>query len=134
MARKDASRPDAERLYVGQSGKTLLRHNDVRTSVASIEFENTVNGTAYGNYAHDNTAGMLIFKDMTQLDFTGPYEVFSQMPGCEVRDIAATLQPVAARGGLNSSLPKLSAFLQRIHARPAYQRALERGGPYELLR
>ena len=44
--------------------------------------------------------GMLIFPDMTQLDFTGPYEVFSQMPGCEVRVIAATLQPIAARGGL----------------------------------
>ena len=26
--------------------------------------------------------------------------------------------------------PKLKAFLQKIHARPAYQRALERGGPY----
>ena len=26
--------------------------------------------------------------------------------------------------------PRLKAFLQRIHARPAYQRALERGGPY----
>ena len=28
----------------------------------------------------------------------------------------------------------LSAFLKRIHARPAYQRALERGGKYELLK
>ena len=26
--------------------------------------------------------------------------------------------------------PRLKAFLQRIHARPAYQRALDRGGPY----
>jgi glutathione S-transferase len=25
------------------------------------------------------------------------------------------------------------AYLERIHARPAYQRALERGGPYGLL-
>ncbi len=44
--------------------------------------------------------GMLVFPDMTQLDFTGPYEVFAQMQGCEVRVIAKTLQPVAARGGL----------------------------------
>lgn len=44
--------------------------------------------------------GMLIFPDMTQLDFTGPYEVFAQLPGCEVRVIARSLQPVAARGGL----------------------------------
>lgn len=44
--------------------------------------------------------GMLIFPDMTQLDFTGPYEVFAQLPGCEVIVIAKTMQAVAARGGL----------------------------------
>jgi cyclohexyl-isocyanide hydratase len=43
---------------------------------------------------------MLIFRDMTQLDFTGPYEVFAQIPGCEVKVIAASSQPVAAKGGL----------------------------------
>lgn len=43
------------------------------------------------------------------------------------------IEAAAARGGLDASWPKLSAFLQRIHARPAYQRALEAGGPYELL-
>ena len=44
------------------------------------------------------------------------------------------LEAAAMRGGLNESRPKLWDFLQRIHARPAYQRALEKGGPYELLR
>ena len=44
--------------------------------------------------------GMLVFPDMTQLDFTGPYEVFAQLPKCEVRVIARSLQPVAAKGGL----------------------------------
>jgi glutathione S-transferase len=44
------------------------------------------------------------------------------------------LEAAAARGGLARSRPKLMAFLERIHARPAYQRALEKGGPYELLR
>ena len=29
------------------------------------------------------------------------------------------------------AFPELDAFLTRIHARPAYQRALERGGPYD---
>lgn len=43
------------------------------------------------------------------------------------------LEAARARAGLDSSRPKLIAFLDRIHARPAYQRALERGGPYELL-
>jgi glutathione S-transferase len=44
------------------------------------------------------------------------------------------LEAAASRGGLDGTRPKLVAFLQRIHARPAYQRALEKGGPYELLR
>jgi glutathione S-transferase len=44
------------------------------------------------------------------------------------------LEAAVARGGLNTSRPKLMAFLERIHARPAYRRALERGGPYQLLK
>jgi glutathione S-transferase len=43
------------------------------------------------------------------------------------------LEAAAARGGLDATRPKLMAFLERIHARPAYQRALEKGGTYELL-
>ena len=41
--------------------------------------------------------------------------------------------PVEAAGsrvGYGAGKPRLRAFLERIHARPAYQRALERGGPY----
>ena len=44
------------------------------------------------------------------------------------------LEAAASRAGLDARYPKLGDFLSRIHARPAYQRALERGGPYELLR
>jgi glutathione S-transferase len=40
------------------------------------------------------------------------------------------LEAAAARGGLEHGHPKAMAFLDRIHARPAYRRALERGGPY----
>jgi len=43
------------------------------------------------------------------------------------------VEAARARGGLNESRPRLMAWLARIHARPAYQRALERGGPYGLL-
>jgi len=42
------------------------------------------------------------------------------------------LEAFAARGGLDASYPRLTAFLQRIHARPAYQRALQKGGEYKL--
>jgi glutathione S-transferase len=42
------------------------------------------------------------------------------------------VEAAAARAGLGN-YPNLQAFLQRIHARPAYQRALEQGGPFDLL-
>jgi glutathione S-transferase len=37
----------------------------------------------------------------------------------------------AARGLFNENRPHLRAYLRRIHERPAYRRALQRGGPYE---
>ncbi|MBB2495614.1 glutathione S-transferase [Aquipseudomonas ullengensis] len=40
------------------------------------------------------------------------------------------LEAATSRGGLDASRPKLKAFLERIHARPAYRRALEKGGEY----
>jgi glutathione S-transferase len=40
------------------------------------------------------------------------------------------LEAATARGGLNATRPNLWGFLAHIHARPAYQRALSRGGPY----
>jgi len=44
------------------------------------------------------------------------------------------LEAAVSRGGLDSKRPKLMAFLERIHARPAYKKAIERGGEYALLR
>jgi len=44
------------------------------------------------------------------------------------------LEAAAARGGLDVRYPKLTDYLTRIHARPAYQAALQRGGPYTILR
>jgi len=40
------------------------------------------------------------------------------------------LEAAAARAGANGR-PRVKAFLERIHARPAYRQALERGGPYD---
>ena len=42
------------------------------------------------------------------------------------------IEVAVARGGLNNSRPRLIEFCDRIHARPAYKRALERGGVYQL--
>ncbi|HEX7908058.1 MAG TPA: glutathione S-transferase [Paraburkholderia sp.] len=43
------------------------------------------------------------------------------------------LEAATARGGMEGQIPAITDFLKRIHARPAYQRALERGGKYEIV-
>jgi glutathione S-transferase len=40
--------------------------------------------------------------------------------------------PIEAAAKQLGSRPNLNAFLERIHERPAYRRALERGGPFTL--
>ncbi|MBL6078982.1 DJ-1/PfpI family protein [Belnapia sp. T18] len=44
--------------------------------------------------------GFLLFPKLTQLDFTGPYEVMSRLPGAEVRLIWKEAGPVRADTGL----------------------------------
>lgn len=39
------------------------------------------------------------------------------------------LEAAQSRAGLDASRPNLTGFLQRIRERPAYQRAVEKGGP-----
>ncbi len=48
--------------------------------------------------------------------------------------ISFVLEAAASRGGLDARYPKLMAWLERIHARPAYQRALARGGKYDFVK
>ena len=58
--------------------------------------------------------------------FTG-----KEFTGADIQ-MSFPLEAAASRGGLDSSRPKLMEFLKRIHARPAYKRALKRGGAYDL--
>lgn len=49
-------------LYVGQSIDIVIRDNEVYGNVAGLEVENSANAEVYGNHAHDNAAGILVFK------------------------------------------------------------------------
>lgn len=44
--------------------------------------------------------GLLLFPDITQLDMTGPYEVFTKFPNTTVDLVWKTLDPVMASGGM----------------------------------
>lgn len=55
-----------------------------------------------------------------------------EFSGADIQ-LSFPLEAAAARGGLDAGRPRLMDFLKRIHARPAYQRAIERGGEYSIL-
>jgi cyclohexyl-isocyanide hydratase len=46
------------------------------------------------------TIGMVLFPQLTQLDLTGPYEVFSRMPQTRVLLLSESLEPVRSDKGL----------------------------------
>ena len=41
------------------------------------------------------------------------------------------LEASVARGIVGTSRPNINAWVERVHARPAYQKALEKGGKYD---
>jgi glutathione S-transferase len=43
------------------------------------------------------------------------------------------VEAAEVRTNLGAEYPQLAGFLERIRALPAYQSALEKGGPYQLL-
>jgi glutathione S-transferase len=52
-----------------------------------------------------------------------------ELTGADIQ-MSFPLEAAAARGAVDDR-PNILAFVERIHARPAYQEALRRGGPYD---
>jgi glutathione S-transferase len=61
---------------------------------------------------------------------THPWFAGEQFTAADVQ-MSFPLELAVSRAGLNAGRPKSMAFLDRIHARDAYKRALERGGKYD---
>ncbi|MFI4929767.1 MAG: glutathione S-transferase [Burkholderiales bacterium] len=72
--------------------------------------------------------------DFMESELAGrPWFAGSEFSAADVQ-MSFPLEVAAVRGGLGAQYPRLADFLARIHARPAYQAALKRGGPYGILR
>ena len=69
------------------------------------------------------TIGLLLFPRMTQLDLTGPYEVFTKLPDARVLLLWKTLEPVEADTGLRM-LPYAT-----LHDHPPLDIVCVPGGP-----
>ena len=94
-------------------------------------FARAIAGKAKSSFVEPNIARHLDFMEAE----LGKSEWFAgaEFSAADIQ-ISFPLEAAAARGGLDARRPKLMAFLDRIHARPAYKRAIERGGEYALLR
>ena len=86
--------------------------------------------TVKGSYIEPAIAEQLAYME-SEIARTGWF-AGSEFSAADIQ-MSFPLEAAASRGGLNAAQPKLTDFLKRIHARPAYQRALKRGGAYELL-
>ena len=58
----------------------------------------------------------------------GDFMAGNELTGADIM-LSFPLEAAGSRGGLGDR-PRIKAWLARIHARPAYTRALEKGGPY----
>ena len=58
-----------------------------------------------------------------------PWFVAGTFSGADIQ-LFFPLEAATSRAGLGPSRPNLWGFLQRAHARPAYQRALQKGGAF----
>jgi glutathione S-transferase len=59
-----------------------------------------------------------------------PYFAGPELTGADIM-MSFPVEAASSRGALT---PRLTDYLTKIHARPAYQAALKTGGPYELLK
>ena len=58
-----------------------------------------------------------------------PWFAGAEMTAADIM-MSFPLEAARSRGGLNESRPATIAWLAKVHARPAYQAGLKKGGPY----
>jgi glutathione S-transferase len=59
----------------------------------------------------------------------GPWFLGERFSAADIM-MSFPLEAARVRGGFDATRPNLFGFVERVHARPAYRRAVEKGGPY----
>ncbi len=89
-----------------------------------------ITGKVRSNYLEPNVKRNLAFMEATLVKST--WFCGNAMTAADIQ-MSFAVEAAELRTDLNARYPKLQGYLQRIRALPAYQRALEKGGPYSLL-
>lgn len=86
----------------------------------------------------DTVMGSFVTPNLTrQLDYLEaelarrPWFAGAEFSAADIQ-MSFPVEAADSRGGLGAGRPHLRDWLQRIHARPAYRRALDKGGPYTI--
>jgi glutathione S-transferase len=88
-----------------------------------------ITGKVRGAFVAPNLERHLAFVERTLAE--GPWFAGREMSGADIQ-MSFPLEAAAVRAGGPDAYPRIRDFLARIHARPAYCRALEKGGPFRL--
>ena len=83
-----------------------------------------------GGYLDANVQRHIEFMEATL--GAGPWFCGDRLTAADIQ-MSFPVEAVSVRADLAGDYPRLAAYLDRIRSRPAYRRALEKGGPYELL-
>ena len=89
-----------------------------------------ITGKVRSNYLEPNVKRNLAFMEATLGKST--WFCGNSMTAADIQ-MSFAVDAAEVRTDLKAHYPKLQGFLQRIRALPAYQRALQMGGPYSLL-
>src|ERR1700761_8114887 len=77
-------------------GNLPFRPKDDHASMARVKRKPVSQNTGGFPMSAPLQIGLLIFPKVTQLDFTGPLQVFSSLPGAKVHLIWKRIEPVAS--------------------------------------
>ena len=89
-----------------------------------------ITGKVRSNYLEPNVKRNLAFMEATLAKST--WFCGNAMTAADIQ-MSFAVEAAEVRTDLKAHYPKLQGFLKRIRGLPAYQRALEKGGPYSLL-
>lgn len=87
-------------------------------------------GKVRDNYLDANVRRNLDYMESTLNEST--WFCGDELTAADVQ-MSFAIEAAEVRTNLSEDYPKLAAFLARVRARPAYRRALDKGGHYELL-
>lgn len=83
-----------------------------------------------GGYLGPNVKRNLDFMETTLA--ASPWFCGDAMTAADIQ-MSFAIEAAAVRTNLQEDYPALAGYLKKIHALPAYQAALQKGGPYELM-